>query len=106
MKESIKNWLHGQFGDDEAIIGEIYAEYLNSAGEKLAETDAALAAADYPQLDRLAHTFKGNALMVGDQEFADAAYELRNASKISDGPACAAAVAKLHALHDAQTAEG
>lgn len=83
-KECVKNWLVGQFGDDEAIIAEIYGEYLKTTRENLDKADAAMARGDFPGLDRVAHTLKGNALMVGDQDIADTAIALRNAAKISD----------------------
>ena len=58
----------------------------------------ARAAEDYPLLDRVAHTLKGNALMVGDAAIVTATIALRDAAKASDGAASDRALARLAAL--------
>jgi len=95
MKDCVKNWLTGQFGDDEATITEIFAEYVRSTEEQLGAADRAFAAQDFPGLDRIAHTLKGNALMIGDQESADAAIALRDTAKASSVEGCQAAIARV-----------
>ena len=99
-KESVRQWLISQFGEDEALMGEIFGEYLRTTGETIAKAVSAMAGEDYRELDRIAHTLKGNALMVGDQDAADAAYEMRNASKASDRAGCEAALAKVRRIFD------
>ena len=104
MTEGVAKWLDEQFGGEQEIIREVYAEYLRSSAEKIAEGRAARTAEDYPLLDRIAHTLKGNALMVGDQASADAAVALRDASKVSDGKAADSALDRLAALDAANRA--
>ena len=101
MNAQVSNWLAEQFGDDTDLIQAVYDEYLQACATKLEEGRRARAAEDYPLLDRIAHTLKGNALMVGDKPSADAAISLRDASRISDGAAADVALAQLVAL-DAQ----
>jgi HPt (histidine-containing phosphotransfer) domain-containing protein len=98
MKECCKKYLDEQFGGDADIMGEIYREYAASLGEKLAEADAALAAADWTLLDRVAHTVKGNALAAGDTEMAETAIALRKASALSDAAEATSQLAKLREL--------
>ena len=84
MKECCRVYLDEQFGGDADVVGEIYGEYVSSVGEKLGEADAARAAEDWGQLDRVAHTIKGNALTAGDGAMAEAAIALRKASALKD----------------------
>jgi len=98
MKECCRKYLDEQFGGDADVIGEIYSEYVSSVGTKLAEADAALSAADWKQLDHVAHTVKGNALAAGDAEMADTAIALRKASALADASESASLIAKLREL--------
>lgn len=98
MKDDVRTWLDEQFQGDAETIRLVWSEYLASAEAKLAEARAARVAGDYPLLDRVAHTLKGNALMVGDAESVTAAVALRDAAKASDGPASDLALAQLAAL--------
>ena len=98
MKDDVRQWLNDQFGGDEETIAAVWEEYLGSAAEKIAEGRAALAASDFPLLDRIAHTLKGNALMVGDQTSAMAGIALRDAAKASDPAAAEKALDRLEAL--------
>lgn len=84
MKDSIRKWLTEQFGEEEELIQGIYLEYVSSSVTKAAELEGALTSSDWEQVDRIAHTLKGNALMTGDQEVADKAIALRAASKAAD----------------------
>ena len=95
MKECCRKYLDEQFGGDADVIGEIYSEYVSSVRVKLAEASAALAAADWTLLDRVAHTVKGNALAAGDTEMAETAIALRKASALSDAAESASLIAKL-----------
>lgn len=101
MKECCRKYLDEQFGGDDDVVREIYAEYVSSAKEKIAEAGAALAAADWTMLDRVAHTVKGNALAAGDEEMANTAIALRKTAILKD----AAASAELHERMKALEAE-
>lgn len=98
MKEGIRRWLTEQFGSDEALIADVYAEYVSSARGKMAELAPAFAARDWAQVDRIAHTLKGNALMIGDATLAEVAVALRAASKAADATAAETFVARLEGL--------
>lgn len=98
MKECCRKYLDEQFGGDADIVGEIYSEYVSSVGAKLAEADSALAAADWTQLDRVAHTVKGNALAAGDAEMSETAIALRKAAALSDAAEAASLISKLKDL--------
>ena len=98
MKECCRKYLEEQFGGDADVMGEIYSEYVSSAGAKLAEADAALAAADWTLLDRVAHTVKGNALAAGDAEMAETAIALRKAAALTDATEAASLISKLREL--------
>ena len=98
MKAVCGEYLKGQFGGDESVVEEIYAEYVRSAREKAEEAVAALEGERYDDLDHIAHAAKGNALAVGDQESVDAAVALRAAVKARDRGESAALVARLKEL--------
>ena len=98
MKECCRKYLDEQFGGDADVVGEIYSEYVSSVGAKLAEADAALAAADWKLLDHVAHTVKGNALAAGDEELANTAIELRKAATLNDASGAAALHGRLKEL--------
>ena len=101
MKAVCSEYLKGQFGGDESVVEEIYAEYVRSAREKAEEAVVALEGERYDDLDRIAHAAKGNALAVGDQESVDAAVALRAAAKARDRGESAALVARLMELASA-----
>ena len=98
MKATVANWLNDQFGGEAEVIAAIWSEYLAGTEEKIGECDAALAVPDYPLLDRIAHTLKGNGLMVGNEEAAKAAIALRDASKVGDHAGCAAAIERIKSV--------
>ena len=100
MKECCKNYLDEQFGGDADVINEIYAEYVASMRVKLTEADTALVGADWTQLDRVAHTIKGNALAAGDRPMADVAIELRSAAQLQDANQAAALIGRLKGLSE------
>ena len=98
MNDDARQWLNEQFDSDQETIAAVWNEYLSSQTAKIAEARTALDAFDFPLLDRIAHTLKGNALMVGDQRSATAGIALRDAAKASDPDAAAKAIGQLEAL--------
>ena len=98
MKPCCKAFLDEQFGGDEEIVSEIYAEYVSSLHDKAKEAADRLAACDWTRLDETAHTIKGNALVAGDTETADAAIALRGASKLGDSAKAGELVARIREL--------
>lgn len=98
MKACCKEFLGEQFDGDGSVMEDIYAEYVSSTREKLEEIARATGAGDWDALDRLAHTVKGNALAVGDQEMAETAISLRGAAKLSDADAAGADLARMREL--------
>ena len=97
MKQCCLEFLMEQFGDRE-VVDEIYGEFVRSMDEKLDEADAALAAADWLKLDRVAHAVKGNALAAGDTAMADVAIELRGVAKLSEAEKAGELIAKMKEL--------
>jgi len=100
MKECCAKYLNEQFGGDEAVTAEIYGEYVASVHEKLKEADTALAANEWQQLDRVAHTIKGNALATGDEEMAKTAIDLRSASQLQDRERAATLISRVQTLSE------
>jgi len=100
MKACCREYLLGQFDNDEEVVGEIYAEYVSSLSQKLDEIDQALAAGDFTAIDRTAHAIKGNSLAAGDQAVADTAISTRNAAKLQDADEVKALLAKLRELFE------
>ncbi len=84
MKESCRQFLNEQFDGDAEVMEAIYAEYTESIRAKLAEAEQAFANRDWTALDVVAHTIKGNALVAGDNETAEAAIALRSAAKLNE----------------------
>jgi HPt (histidine-containing phosphotransfer) domain-containing protein len=97
MKDCCKEYLMSQFGDED-VVGEIYNEYVESLGQKLSESEAAIASQDWIALDRAAHALKGNALAAGDEAVANVAIELRNAAKLQKLDESKGLVAKIKEL--------
>ena len=97
MKQSCKDYLMEQFGDEETV-NEIYAEYAKSIQEKIPELEAALTAENWSELDPLAHAVKGNALAAGDTDIANVAIDLRVAAKLSEKDTAASLLKKLKEL--------
>ena len=97
MKYSCKEYLMSQLGDED-VVGEIYNEYVASLGQKLSESEAAIASQDWIALDRAAHALKGNALAAGDEAVANVAIELRNAAKLQKLDESKGLVAKIKEL--------
>jgi HPt (histidine-containing phosphotransfer) domain-containing protein len=87
-----------QFGGDVELLAEIYGEYVSSVDSKIAEAKTALAEKNYPLLDRVAHTIKGNALQVGDTEMSETAIAIRKAAALGDDGTAAKLIARLEQL--------
>lgn len=98
MKASCRQFLEEQFEGDRETVEEIYGEYVAAAREKTGEMSAAIAAEEWDNLDRLAHTVKGNALMAGDNDTVESAIALRGAAKLKDRAKAEALVARLKEL--------
>ena len=98
MKECCEKYLNEQFGNDAEVVDAIYAEYVSSIGDKMAEADAAVAAGAWDTLDKVAHTIKGNALTAGDQQMADVAIALRGVAKQQDRSGVDRLIADMKAL--------
>ena len=95
MKACCKAYLDEQFGGDADVVNEIYAEYVASIREKLAEAETALSSGDWTRLDRSAHTIKGNALSSGDTEMAETAIETRKAATLADAALASSLLEKI-----------
>ena len=98
MKECCKAYLNEQFGGDVGRIETVYALYVESVGEKLAEAKAALSGGDWTKLDAAAHTLKGNALAAGDQPLAEVAISLRNTAKLQETESSAQLISQIEEL--------
>ena len=98
MKPDCRKFLEEQFDGDQDTVEEIYAEYVSSAREKVGEMSAATEAEAWDNLDKLAHTVKGNALVAGDTETVETAIALRGAAKLKDRAQAGALVARLKEL--------
>ena len=98
MKECCVAYMNEQFGNDAGLVKEIYGEYVSSMRVKLGDAESALATDEWTQLDRVAHTIKGNALTAGDNEMAQVAIELRSTSQLHDHDQSAACIARLEEL--------
>jgi len=94
MKECCAAYMNEQFGDAD-LVKEIYDEYVSSMDAKLKEAEAALSGGEWTQLDRVAHTIKGNALAAGDGEMAETAIQLRSSAQLNDRGQSAALIARL-----------
>ena len=98
MKECCVAYMNEQFGNNAELVKEIYDEYASSMRVKVREAEDALAAGEWTQLDRVAHTIKGNALTAGDNEMAQVAIELRSTAQLHDHGQSAALIARLKEL--------
>ena len=100
MKECCVAYLSEQFGNNAELVKEIYDEYASSMRVKVSEAENALAAGEWTQLDRVAHTIKGNALTAGDNEMAQVAIELRSTSQLHDHEQSAALISRLREFEE------
>lgn len=88
-----------QFGDREVVDG-IYEEFASSFPKLADDAKAQALAGDWEKLDRTAHTIKGNAMVVGFSEAADAAIALRQAAKLSDSAGAVAFAEQLEKMKE------
>ena len=100
MKECCKTYLNEQFGDDADVVNEIYGEYVSSVRVKIMEATTALTGSAWEQLDRVAHTVKGNALAAGDNEMADAAIQLRKITQLQDAAQAGELIGRMQELSE------
>jgi HPt (histidine-containing phosphotransfer) domain-containing protein len=100
MKECCKTYLNEQFGDDADVVNEIYGEYVSSVRVKIMEATTALTGSAWQQLDRVAHTVKGNALAAGDNEMADAAIQLRKVTQLQDAAQAGELIGRMQELSE------
>lgn len=100
MKECCKTYLNEQFGDDADVVNEIYGEYVSSVRVKIMEATTALTGSAWQQLDRVAHTVKGNALAAGDNEMADAAIQLRRVTQLQDAAQAGELIGRMQELSE------
>ena len=100
MKECCKTYLNEQFGDDADVVNEIYGEYVSSVRVKIMEATTALTGSAWQQLDRVAHTVKGNALAAGDNEMADAAIQLRKVAQLQDAAQAGELIGRMQELSE------
>ena len=100
MKECCKTYLNEQFGDDADVVNEIYGEYVSSVRVKIMEATTALTGSAWQQLDRVAHTVKGNALAAGDNEMADAAIQLRKVTQLQDTAQAGELIGRMQELSE------
>ncbi len=100
MKECCKTYLNEQFGDDADVVNEIYGEYVSSVRVKVMEATTALTGSVWQQLDRVAHTVKGNALAAGDNEMADAAIQLRKVTQLQDAAQAGELIGRMQELSE------
>ncbi|MCH8204548.1 MAG: Hpt domain-containing protein [Candidatus Hydrogenedentes bacterium] len=68
--------LSDTFGDDPEFLVEMYGLYVDDAGNRLAELDAALSTADTKKIESVAHTLKGASGNVGAGRMSALAAEL------------------------------
>lgn len=100
MKECCKTYLNEQFGDDADVVNEIYGEYVSSVRVKIMEATTALTGSAWQQLDRVAHTVKGNALAAGDNEMADAAIQMRKVAQLQDAAQAGELIGRMQELSE------
>ena len=98
MKTCCREYLLEQFDHDEDIISEIYAEYVSSLAQKIAEAETALAGGDFLTVDRAAHAMKGNALAAGDPSVSEVAIMLRHAAQLKENDTAAKLLSHLKKL--------
>lgn len=86
MKPSVKQWLSEQMpGMEDEMYEEIYSEYKATSQRLLGELKEKRAAkAAFEVTDKIAHTMKGDALMVGDQETFDVVQAWREATRLGN----------------------
>lgn len=103
MKECVREWLLKQMPEmDDDTLGAIYAEYRESAARLWSELKANVSSGGDPvAADRLAHTLKGSAATVGDNDVFEVVQGWREAVKAGDGTRADELWVKIGPLVDA-----
>lgn len=84
MKECVSKWLNEQFGGDTDVIGMVYEEYKSTMGRLIVDLADARSKKDAQTVDRVLHTIKGSAAMVGDMEVSNLAANARKQGSGAD----------------------
>ncbi len=74
--------------DDDGVLAELYAMYLEDTGQRLTELRVALESGQLDRVNRTGHTLKGSSANIGAGIMRDVAAELETAD-IRDGGAAA-----------------
>lgn len=77
MKACVAKWLEEQFAGDAGMVEAVYAEYRKTLLDLMDKLRAARQTGDSVAVDRVLHTIKGSAAMVGDNETSNLAAEAR-----------------------------
>lgn len=85
-------------GPNQAMQQRILAKFLQTATDSLAGIEAAHAAADLPEVTRLAHSLKSGARSVGAGVLGEYCCALEAAGRAGDLPQCQALVPELPGL--------
>jgi signal transduction histidine kinase/CheY-like chemotaxis protein len=91
--------------NDERFYGELLAEFKGSHGADMRKIYAALDAGDYGTANRLAHTLKSTANLIGAKILGGAALAVEDALRGSGSPPAPGLMEALEAAFDAVTAE-
>jgi len=89
IKESIRNWLTQEFGSDEALINELYAQYAADMRSRATGLHAYFVSGNVTALGEEGHAMKGMALQMGDRELSELCLRLQNSGRAGDQAGCA-----------------
>ena len=100
MKPSVEKWLKEQMPEEAPeILQEIYAEYQATALRLLDDLKTKFKAEEeFGVIDKIAHTLKGNALMVGDVELFEVVQAWRGDLKEGKRDLCLTALPAIEKL--------
>ena len=104
MNGKVREWLAREVlgEEDEALIASLYEDYLATLDREIAKVQPQMSARDFAGLDMTAHTLKGAAGAVGDEEMFEASLRLRDAAKAEDLSAAVLASAEIASLRAAR----
>ena len=86
---------------DRAAVAEMVGDFLNEFPDRLAEIRRLEAAAQWPELERAAHSLKGLSALFGFPQLSEKFLALEEAAEAADGPRAKPAVASLDASANA-----
>ena len=95
MKQSIRDWLAQQFGEDEALCTELYSQYSADMAAGVKALQEFAETGDIASMVPKAHALKGIALMIGDEETAELCLMLERVCKQGDKAALASTLKSL-----------